>query len=82
MSEDQQFSPQATVACVTCGGDHNLTMLAHRDDRGRIVGWVFVCTACLDAFAKNNGIITIRLDPNDRTAGTTKLQTIVKSEKE
>lgn len=38
------------IECFNCGRAVYLTMFAHRKDK-RIVGWIFLCTACAPTMA-------------------------------
>ena len=48
-----------TGACITCGRTSNIVMVAHRDEDGNVVGWVFVCTKCQNKVFNKDLVITI-----------------------
>jgi hypothetical protein len=37
------------VACYGCGGNQGLMMVAHRNTKGAMVGWIFVCGKCFES---------------------------------
>ncbi len=37
------------VACHCCGCEEALQMVAHRNDKNKMVGWLFVCATCFSA---------------------------------
>jgi len=39
------------ICCIKCHSEKELQMYAHRDDKHRLVGWVFVCENCKKPFA-------------------------------
>jgi hypothetical protein len=48
------------LACVRCSTKDNLMQVAHRDNNNRIVGYVFLCGACLPIIG---GRYTVSLEP-------------------
>jgi hypothetical protein len=34
------------MGCIVCGSESGLCLIAHRDTRGKIVGFVVVCKDC------------------------------------
>ena len=50
------------VSCIICGTKENLEMIAHRNnDKDYIVGWFFICPACLPKIAGQKA--TFQLEP-------------------
>lgn len=37
------------VSCVACGTQADLCMVAHRNNLGEMVGWVFACGRCFES---------------------------------
>jgi len=42
ISHEDKYNP----TCIGCGTTDKLRMHAHRNSRGNMVGWVFVCHKC------------------------------------
>ena len=38
------------ICCIQCWSKENLQMYAHRNEQGKMVGWIFVCNNCVDQF--------------------------------
>ena len=34
------------IRCFRCNSDHELQMVAHRNENGVMVGWLFICKGC------------------------------------
>ena len=34
------------LACISCGTKESITQIAHRNDVGKVVGYIFVCKDC------------------------------------
>ena len=52
--------PDLRCACYGCGTMDKLEMLAHRNPKGQMVGWLFVCRKCKPAIAGRS----LSLDPD------------------
>ena len=36
------------IVCVLCNSARHLQMIPHRDDGGKLVGWIFTCKNCAE----------------------------------
>ena len=36
------------LVCISCGSDAELNQVAHRNTLGKITGYIFSCSGCLD----------------------------------
>ena len=41
------------LACCHCGTEVRLSQVAHRNTRGKIIGYVFLCDTCLPVVVGN-----------------------------
>jgi len=44
-----------TIRCFKCSSDHELQMVAHRNDQRQMVGWIFICKGCF-SFVKGKNL--------------------------
>jgi len=51
------------LACCHCGFNMKLNQVAHRNSRGFVIGYLFVCKDCLPEVA---GKYTVALQPIER----------------
>jgi len=51
------------LACCHCGSKSRLSQVAHRNDKNRINGYIFLCDTCLPIVAGN---YTVEIKPMER----------------
>jgi len=42
--EEMMDSVKHDCTCIICGKKENIQMIAHRNEKGEMVGWIFVCS--------------------------------------
>jgi len=42
------------ICCIRCGCMTDLGMVAHRNEQGKMVGWIFACKTCFDFVTDGN----------------------------
>jgi hypothetical protein len=51
--------PDFRAACWVCGSNKNLEMFAHRNEKRKMVGWLFACTKCAAHTADRDVIVEL-----------------------
>ncbi|MCK4446977.1 MAG: hypothetical protein KAW56_07840 [Candidatus Marinimicrobia bacterium] len=50
------------LQCVNCRKERNLNLVAHRNDKGYITGFIVVCNSCLRLLEKLNKVIKMIIE--------------------
>lgn len=59
--EALRWGTEFAVSCYHCGDQEKIGLLAHRNENGNMVGWLFICEDCFSVVADKNLEIKIAL---------------------
>lgn len=59
-------SDKYIMNCYKCESDKKLQMLGYRNDKGFMIGWIFICEKCLVNIRGKDNIINISIENNTK----------------
>lgn len=51
MNKIRESDKKYRLRCASCGSTENLCMMAHRDEKERVVGFIYSCISCYPTLA-------------------------------